>query len=83
MLASIPSPPSNGVHVGPLFLHAYGLAYVVALLAAVLITRRRWEARGGDPALVEQVAMWGFPAGLIGGRIYFLVTSWNEVPRHW
>jgi prolipoprotein diacylglyceryl transferase len=83
VLASIPSPPANGVHVGPFFLHAYGLAYVVALLAAVLVTRRRWAARGGDPALVEQVAMWGFPAGLIGGRIYFLVTSWNEVPHHW
>jgi prolipoprotein diacylglyceryl transferase len=83
VLASIPSPPANGVHIGPLFLHAYGLAYVFALLAAVGITRRRWSARGGDPALVEQVAIWGFPAGLIGGRIYFLVTSWDQVPDHW
>jgi prolipoprotein diacylglyceryl transferase len=83
MLASIPSPPSNGVHIGPLFLHAYGLAYVVGLAAAIVIARRRWEARGGSRDLVGEVALWGFPAGLIGGRLYFLATSWNEVPRHW
>jgi hypothetical protein len=39
---------SNGFHLGPLFCHAYGLAYVVAVAAAIAITTRRWEARGGD-----------------------------------
>ncbi len=73
----------NGFHLGPLFIHAYGLAYVLALLAAVAITTRRWEAQGGERSLVHEVAMWGFPAGLIGGRLYFLATSWNEVPPHW
>jgi prolipoprotein diacylglyceryl transferase len=81
--AFIPSPPSNGIHIGPLVVHAYGLAYVAAVLAAVAITKRRWRAVGGDPALVGEVALWAFPAGLIGGRLYFLVTSWNEVPDHW
>ena len=42
MLASIPSPSANGFHIGPLFIHAYGLAYVVAVTAAVVITRIRW-----------------------------------------
>src|SRR5919197_877299 len=83
MLASIPSPPSNGLHLGPLFIHAYGLAYVVGVLAAIAITTRRWEARGGSRELVQEVALWGFPAGLIGGRLYFLATSWSEVPNHW
>ena len=81
--AFIPSPPANGFHIGPLFVHAYGLAYVLAVTAAVLITARRWEALGGKRDLVYEVAMWGFPAGLIGGRLYFDVTSWNEVPPHW
>jgi prolipoprotein diacylglyceryltransferase len=27
--------------------------------------------------------LWGFPAGLVGGRLYHLATSWNEVPHHW
>jgi prolipoprotein diacylglyceryl transferase len=83
MLAAIPSPPSNGLRIGPLFVHAYGLAYVVAITAAVVIARRRWMAQGGDPSLVDEVAMWGVPAGLIGGRLYFLATSWSEVPDHW
>src|ERR1700691_3420365 len=83
MLASIPSPAANGFHIGPLFIHAYGIAYVFAVTAAVIITRRRWEGKGGDRELVYDVALWGFPAGLIGGRIYFLITSWNEVPPHW
>jgi prolipoprotein diacylglyceryl transferase len=83
MLASIPSPSSNGFHLGPLFVHAYGLAYIGAVLAAIVITVRRWEARGGSRELVYEVALWGFPAGLIGGRLYFLATSWNEVPDHW
>ena len=83
MLASIPSPPSNGLHVGPLFVHAYGLMYVFAVMAAVVLTRRLWESRGGDRALVDEVAIWGFPAGLIGGRLYHDLTSWNEVPHAW
>src|ERR671932_486033 len=83
MIGSIPSPPSNGLHLGPLFIHAYGLAYVVAVLGAVAIASRRCERAGGNRALVHEVALWGFPAGLIGGRLYFLATSWNEVPNHW
>src|SRR4051812_49837385 len=81
MLASIPSPPSNGVYLGPLFLHAYGLCYGVAVISAVFICARRWRAQGGDPRLVEECALWGFPAGLIGGRLYHVITRLNEGPH--
>src|SRR5581483_7491845 len=50
---------------------------------AILVSRRRWGKQGGDPDLCYEVAMWGFPAGLIGGRIYFLVTTPSQVPPHW
>jgi prolipoprotein diacylglyceryl transferase len=83
VIASIPSPPSSGIGIGPFELHAYGLLYAVAVIAAVLVCRRRWVERGGSPELVDEVALWGFPAGLIGGRIYHVITSWNEVPKHW
>jgi prolipoprotein diacylglyceryl transferase len=83
MVAAIPSPSSNGFHLGPLLVHGYGLAYVVAVLAAVALTTRRWEAQGGSRELVREVALFGVPAGLIGGRLYFLATSWNEVPDRW
>jgi prolipoprotein diacylglyceryl transferase len=79
----ISSPSSNGIHIGPLFLHAYGLMYVFAVAAVVLMTRYRWARRGGDPELPYRTAIWGFPAGLIGGRIYFLITTPSQVPDHW
>jgi prolipoprotein diacylglyceryl transferase len=81
--AFIPSPSSNGLQLGPFFLHAYGIAYVFAVAGAIIVTRRRWAKAGGDPDLVYETALWGFPAGLIGGRIYFLITSWDQVPKHW
>ncbi|HSR93786.1 MAG TPA: prolipoprotein diacylglyceryl transferase [Solirubrobacterales bacterium] len=83
MTSAIPSPSSSGFHLGPFEVHVYGLMYVVGLAAAVLMTVRRWEARGGSRELVYDVAMWGFPAGLIGGRLYFDLTSSGEVPAHW
>ena len=81
--AFLPSPASNGLHLGPFFVHAYGLAYAVAITAAVAITMRRWAAQGGQPDLVYEVAFVGVPAGIIGGRLYFIATSWSEVPPHW
>lgn len=69
--------------MGPVFVHAYGMAYVLGVLAAVLITRRRWSRAGGDPSLVGEVALWGFPAGVIGGRLYFLITTPSQIPDHW
>jgi prolipoprotein diacylglyceryl transferase len=83
VVGSIPSPSFNGIHVGPFEIRIYGLCYVLAVLAAVAITTRRWEAQGGSRELVQEVALWGFPAGIVGGRLYFLATSWNEVPDHW
>ncbi|MGD9736706.1 MAG: prolipoprotein diacylglyceryl transferase [Solirubrobacterales bacterium] len=83
MPASIPSPAASGFQLGPFELHVYGLLYVVGLALAIWITVRRWEAQGGSRELVYEVAMWGFPAGLIGGRLYFLATSWSEVPDRW
>jgi prolipoprotein diacylglyceryl transferase len=83
VFASIPSPSTNVLHLGPLAVHFYGLMYVVALVAAVAIVRRRWTALGGDPGLPAEVALWAFPAGLVGGRLYFLATSWDQVPAHW
>ena len=81
--AYIPSPSSSGFHLGPFDFHVYGIMYVIAVAAAIIIARRRWAKVGGDPDLVYEVAWWGFPAGLIGGRIYFLITTPSQIPDHW
>jgi prolipoprotein diacylglyceryl transferase len=83
MLASIPSPSSNGFYLGPLFFHFYGLCYVAGITAAVVLARRLWRMQGGDPELVYTVALWGVPAGIIGARLYHDITSWGEVPHNW
>jgi prolipoprotein diacylglyceryl transferase len=83
VIASIPSPAADGFHIGPFFVHAYGLMYALAVAGAIASTIPLWERRGGDRELVYDAALWGFPAGLVGGRLYHLATSWNEVPHAW
>ena len=56
--------------------------YVFAVAAAIVIARGAGRG-GGDPDLAYEAAMWGFPAGLIGGRIYFLITTPSQIPDHW
>jgi prolipoprotein diacylglyceryl transferase len=81
--AAIPSPSTNLLHVGPFTVHVYGLMYGLAVLAAVAIVRRRWETVGGSRELVYDVALWGFPAGIIGGRLYYLATTPGGSFDHW
>jgi len=83
LLAAIPSPSTNAVHLGPFTLHIYGLCYAVAVIVAVAITRRRWVAQGGTRELVYDVALWGFPAGIIGGRLYYLATTPGDSFDDW
>jgi prolipoprotein diacylglyceryl transferase len=80
LLAFIPSPHTGVIHVGPLQLHMYGLTLLVAIVAAVWLTGRRWVAMGGDWDLVTRVAVWGVSFGVVGARAYHDITSWNEVP---
>ncbi len=80
MLAFIPSPHTGVVHIGPLQLHMYGLTLLVAILACIWLTGRRWVAMGGDWELVTRVAVWGVAFGVLGARLYHDVTSWSEVP---
>ena len=77
-IASIPSPPRNGLSLGPLDLRAYGVMIALGVVAAVWLSRRRWEARGGDPDQISRIALWAAPAGLIGARLYHVITDWKK-----
>jgi prolipoprotein diacylglyceryl transferase len=79
LLASIPSPGSNEIVIGPLHLRAYGLMIAIGVIVAVWIAQRRWAARGGDPDDITTLALWAVPAGLIGSRIYHVVTDYNRL----
>jgi prolipoprotein diacylglyceryl transferase len=83
LLASIPSPSSGTLELGPLTIHMYGLMLLAGIAACIFITGRRWVARGGDWDLIFRVAVWGVGAGIVGARLYHLATSWDEVPDEW
>jgi prolipoprotein diacylglyceryl transferase len=83
ILASIPSPGSGVVDLGPLRIHAYGIMLLLAIAACVWLTGVRWVRRGGDWDLIFRVAVWGVAAGIVGARAYHVATSWDEVPDEW
>lgn len=83
LLASIPSPGSDRIELGPLTFRFYGLMIALGVLAAVEISRRRWGAKGGDPDDVIEVAKWAVPAGLIGTRVYHVATDWKSYRGDW
>jgi prolipoprotein diacylglyceryl transferase len=80
VIAYIPSPHSGSVSLGPVTIHMYGLTLLVAILACIWLTGRRWRAQGGDWDLIWRVAVWGVAFGVVGARAYHDITSWNQVP---
>jgi len=78
VIAFIPSPSTGVLHLGPLSLRAYGLCIALGALAAVKIASSRQDKRGGPPGLVESIAWWAVPAGLVGARLYHVITDWRS-----
>jgi prolipoprotein diacylglyceryl transferase len=76
-LASIPSPSEGVWYLGPIPLRAYALCIVLGVIAAVWIGERRWRARGGEPGTITDLAVWAVPFGLVGGRLYHVLTDWQ------
>ncbi len=78
MIASIPSPGSSSISVGPIEFRAYGVMIALGVLAPDWLARKRWIERGGQPPdRVSTMAMWAVPAGLVGARAYHVITDWR------
>src|SRR5206468_370212 len=82
-LASIPSPHSGVIHIGPLTIHMYGLMLLLAIAACLVLTGIRWVRWGGEWDLIFRVAVWGVGFGIVGARAYHDLTSWSQVPKTW
>jgi prolipoprotein diacylglyceryl transferase len=84
VIASIPSPENGFFEVGPVTIHMYGLMLLLAIAVCILVTGLRWTkkpgAEGGDWDLLLRIAVWGVAAGIVGARLYHVITSWDEVP---
>jgi phosphatidylglycerol---prolipoprotein diacylglyceryl transferase len=74
-LAAIPSPTTSVWHVLGLPVRAYALCIVLGIVAAVLIMEYRLRRRGVAPWASLDMAVWAVPFGIVGARIYHVITS--------
>ena len=74
-LATIPSPTKGLWMIGPFPLRAYALFILVGIVVACWITEWRLRQRGAPKWLVLDVAIWAVPFGLVGGRLYHVITD--------
>ncbi len=77
ILTYFPSPPRGVWYLGPVPIRAYALCIIVGIVVALLIGDRRWQARGGERGVIYDIALWAVPFGLVGGRLYHLLTDWR------
>lgn len=78
LMANIPSPPQGVWQLGPLPIRGYALSILVGVLVAVVWSQRRYRARGGNPDLILDIAIAVIPAGIVGGRLYHVLTDWPK-----
>jgi len=91
LLGSLPSPPSNGMSLGPLDIRLYGVMIALGVIAAVWLCGRQFEDhRVGTRDDASAIAVWGVVAGVFGARVYHVVTSWSRfsddlgaIPKIW
>jgi prolipoprotein diacylglyceryl transferase len=76
VLAYIPSPDRGVWMIGPIPIRAYALCIIAGIVVAVLWGERRFVARGGQQGTVTDIAVFAVPFGLVGGRLYHVMTDW-------
>jgi prolipoprotein diacylglyceryltransferase len=69
--------------LGPVPIRAYAICIIAGIVVAVLWGEKRFVARGGEPGVVTDVAVFAVPFGLVGGRLYHVATDWRptSAPR--
>ena len=78
MTLFIPSPTISSFQIGPLTIHIYALCLITGIIAAWVIGLRRWRARGGHTESFETVLIWTIPLGIVGARIYHVLTHLGD-----
>ena len=78
MILFIPSPSVSSFQIGPLTIHIYALCLITGIVAAWVLGNRRWQARGGTAESFETVLLWAIPIGVVGARIYNVLTHLGD-----
>ncbi|MEU3952514.1 prolipoprotein diacylglyceryl transferase [Streptomyces achromogenes] len=76
-LAYIPSPSHGVLYLGPIPLRGYAICIIIGVFVAVWFGNKRWIARGGQSGTVADIAVWAVPFGLVGGRLYHVITDYE------
>jgi prolipoprotein diacylglyceryl transferase len=74
---SIPSPSQGTWELGPLPIRGYALCIIAGILVAIWMGERRWVARGGRSGEISDLAVWAVPFGVVGGRLYHVMTDYE------
>jgi prolipoprotein diacylglyceryl transferase len=84
VIATFPAPPGSTISIGPLDLRAYGLMIALGVIAAVWLFGKRLEQRRlGTSEDASAIAVWAVSAGLIGARLYHVITDWDRFRNDW
>ncbi|MEU6241389.1 prolipoprotein diacylglyceryl transferase [Streptomyces sp. NPDC047024] len=76
-IAYIPSPSRGVLYLGPIPLRGYAFCIIIGVFVAVWLGNKRWVARGGRAGTVADIAVWAVPFGLVGGRLYHVITDYE------
>ena len=77
ILNSIPSPDVSSFELGPIRVHFYALFILIGIALAIWIGSRRFKQRGGQSGMILDIALWAVPFGIVGGRIFHVLTHWD------
>lgn len=83
LLASIPSPPINDFHIGPLRVTFYGIFIMSGVIIAWLVIKRRFAERGGDIAVAERIVIRVVIFGFLGARLAYVSTHLGRFADEW
>jgi len=76
VLAAFPTPAQSALEIGPLTFHFYALCIIAGIAVAIWLSDKRFRAHTINGAsVVSEVAITAVPVGIIGGRIYHVITS--------
>jgi prolipoprotein diacylglyceryl transferase len=73
----IPSPSQGTWELGPVPIRGYALCIIAGIVVAIWMGERRWVARGGRSGEISDLAVWAVPFGVIGGRLYHVLTDYD------
>lgn len=75
---SIPSPSISSFSIGSFQIHFYALFILAGIIAALFVGAWRLKQRGAEGGVVIDVVIWAVPFGIVGGRIFHVLTHTED-----